>query len=144
MAASLSGEFVIVLINSVDYSQYFSEITPTYDKDMTKVTTFNTGGAPIAEKNIEGAIVSKISMKAPFNKTLCNAMRPFIGSRTGTTVSIKGGSNNLPTTGDEIFSGTFTIPEFSWPYKAGAPSEITFNWEIPDGATSPTPSISTI
>lgn len=144
MAATLSGEFVTVTINGTDYSQYFSEVEFKYSKDMRDQTTFNTGGAPVAKKNTEGAIVSGITMKAPFNKTLCNAMKPFIGKRTGTTVTIKGGSNNLPTTGDEQASGTFAIPEFSWPYKTGQDSDITFNWEIPDGATSPTPSISTV
>lgn len=147
MSATLSSQFVKVVIGTgsgTELSGYATTANTQIRHDLSDQTTFAAGGNPVTENQIQGAITSEWTLETVFDQTVIQALEPYIGSRTGVLFRVYSGSNALPTVGDELFSGYYSIFGISAPYNAGSDVRITFDLKIPDGATVAAPSIGTI
>lgn len=133
----LSGQFHKILINGVDASQYIDEMRLNYQRDMIDITTFNTGGNPVTRNNIRGALVSDLRMNGPYDPAFAKMIEIWAASRTGVQIKAYAGSNALPTQGDELLSGYFSIFTIEWPYQTYQKSTLGIDWKIPDGAAVP-------
>lgn len=131
----LSGQFHKILLDGVDISAYIDELRFTYQRDNVDITTFGGSGKPISRANVRGAKVSDVSMRGPYDPNFAKAVEYLVGSRTGGLLKVYSGSNTLPTQGDELLSGYFTIFGYEWPYAAANKSQLSFDMKIPDGAS---------
>lgn len=144
MAATLSSQFVKVVVGTgtgTELSGYVTTSNTQMRHDMSDQTTFQTGGNPVTENQIQGAITSEWDLEIVFDATAIQTIEPYIGSRTGTLWRVYAGSNALPTVGDELFSGYFSPFGFNWNYATGQDVRISFPMKIPDGATTLAPAI---
>lgn len=144
---TLSSQFVKTVIGTgsgTELSGYLTTNNTQLRHQMSDQTTFSTGGNPVTENQIHGAITSEFSIETVMSETLIQALEPYIGSRTGTLLRIYSGSNALPTVGDELFSGYYSIFDVKWNYNTGADARIVWDFKIPDGASVAAPSIGTI
>lgn len=132
----LSGQFHKILLDGVDISSYIDELRFTYQRDNVDVTTFAGSGNPISRGNVRGAKVSDVSMRGPYDPNFAKAVEYVIGSRTGALLKVYAGTNTLPTQGDELLSGYFSIFGYEWSYAAANKSQLNFDMKIPDGAST--------
>jgi hypothetical protein len=147
MAATLSSQFVKTLMGTgtgTEISGYLTSVNPVLRHDMSDQTTFTSGGNPVTENQIQGAIQSEYTFETVYDQTIIQALEPLIGSRTGTLFRFYSGSNALPTTGDGLFSGYYSIFGVTWNYNAGADVRQVWMLKIADGATTAAPSIGTV
>ncbi len=147
MAATLSSQFVKTLVGTgtgTEVSGYLTTANPVLRHDMSDQTTFTSGGNPVTENQIQGAIQSEFTLETVMDQTVIQALEPQIGSRTGTLFRFYAGSNALPTNGDELFSGYYSIFGVTWNYNAGADVRLVWMLKIADGATTAAPSIGTV
>ena len=134
---ALSGQFHKILVGGVDLSQYIEEMRVTFQRDRIDVTTFLTGGNPVTRSNMRGAQVSDGTINGPYDPAFVKAIEAYVGSRTGVQFKVYGGSNALPTLGDELLSGYFAIFAADWGYQTYQKSMIKLDLKIPDGASVP-------
>lgn len=147
MAATLSSQFVKTLVGTgtgTEISGYLTSVNPVLRHDMSDQTTFTSGGNPVTENQIQGAIQSEYTFETVYDQTIIQTLEPQIGSRTGTLWRFYSGSNALPTTGDGLFSGYYSIFGVTWNYNAGADVRLVWMLKIADGATTAAPSIGTV
>ena len=147
MVATLSSQFVKTLVGTgtgTEVSGYLTTANPVLRHDMSDQTTFTSGGNPVTENQIQGAIQSEFTLETVMDQTLIQTLEPQIGSRTGTLFRFYAGSNALPTNGDELFSGYYSTFGFTWNYAAGQDVRISFPMKIPDGATTLAPVLGTV
>ena len=145
--ATLSSQFVKVVIGTgsgTELSGYATTANTQMRHDMSDQTTFQSGGNPVTENQIQGAVQSEWQLEMVFDATAIQAVEPYIGSRQGTLFRVYAGANALPTNGDELFSGYYSIFGVTWNYNAGQDVRIMFDLKIPDGATTAAPSIGTV
>lgn len=144
---TLSAQFVKTLIGTgtgTEISGYLTSVNPVLRHDMSDQTTFTSGGNPVTENQIQGAIQSEFTFETTMDQTVIQALEPQIGSRTGTLWRFYSGTNALPTTGDGLFSGYYSIFGVTWNYNAGADVRLVWMLKIADGATTAAPSIGTV
>ena len=144
---TLSSQFVKVVVGTgsgTELSGYVTTANTQMRHDMSDQTTFQTGGNPVTENQIQGAITSEWDLEIVFDPTAIQTIEPYIGSRTGTLWRVYAGSNALPTNGDELFSGYYSTFGFTWNYAAGQDVRISFPMKIPDGATTLAPVLGTV
>lgn len=147
MAATLSSQFVKTLVGTgtgTEISGYLTSVNPVLRHDMSDQTTFTSGGNPVTENQIQGPIQSEFTFETTMDQTVIQALEPQIGSRTGTLFRFYSGTNALPTTGDGLFSGYYSIFGVTWNYNAGADVRLVWMLKIADGATTAAPSIGTV
>lgn len=144
---TLSSQFVKTVIGTgsgTEISGYLTTNNTQLRHQMSEQTTFSAGGNPVTENQIQGAITSEFSIETVYSETVIQVLEPYVGSRTGMLFRIYSGSNALPTVGDELFSGYYSIFNVTWNYNAGTDVRITWDFKIPDGASVAAPSIGTI
>ncbi len=136
---SLSGQFVMAEIGSAytEISQYIQNFTLDRSSADTDLTTFNTGATPVTERHRRGAATSKMTLNCLYDPTFWKIARQYHGSRAGFNFRAKSGSNNLPTIGDELFTGLYTNLRLVLTYNTGAVATLAFDLDVAEGSTEP-------
>lgn len=137
MSVKYGGEFTTIFWAGTEITAYFppGDISPQLGVQPLDQTALRSGGNPTVVDNRRGILTSEFTLKTYYDPTLCKLMRQYVKSRTGALLQIMSGLNALPTIGDELFSGYYSIFSYSWPYMVNQVSQIDWELKIPDGAT---------
>src|SRR6516225_5344507 len=119
-----AGAFVQVQIANAagtltDISGYVQSVEPHRSSENTDLTTFSAGGAAVTTTIVRGAAASEFVVKALYDPVLAKLLRQIIAARSGFTVQMRFGANAAPTSGDSLFSGTFTCLSYTLNYNTG-------------------------
>jgi hypothetical protein len=138
MAPTQSAQFTQVYVGDetntlVEISQYVKSTNiPRVNADAN-VTTFATGGGPVTENHIRGAVQAQVQIDCFFDPALLAIINRIVGSRTGSTLQVRSGNNAAPTAGDMLYQGTFTLFGIHVTYNTNAEAALALDFRPTDG-----------
>lgn len=120
----------------VDITANVQDIDTPLIRLATDVTTFSAGGNPATRNIIEGAIQSTITMTLIYDPTIWVLLFQIWGARSGSLIQHMAGKNALPTLGDTVFRGTYTLFTIIPTYTPGQTAKLACTFMITDGGAT--------
>lgn len=136
-----AAEFSKIMIGDynntlTDYSTYIKDIQLPLDHNPTDVTTFAASGGPVTRKAIRGARTATVSITFEYDPTtIWYLLQQLWGARGGSTIQAWQGKNALPTQGDQLYQGTFTLFKVTVNLNAGQELTLVCEFKPTDGGS---------
>lgn len=106
---------------AVEWSNYISDLPAIpLQYQPSDFTSFQVGGSRTVSNMIRGSRQVIVTVNLYFDPLVCNFLNQILGARLGTNFEYWPGKNYLPSVGEKIFKGTFTLFKISHQYNAGA------------------------
>jgi hypothetical protein len=97
------------------------------------MTGFAPGGGRVTEDKRRGALQATVSLEVYINAAMWDLANRIAFARGGSTLRGLFGNNALPTYGDPLYQGTFTLFTITINYNVGAEATMTWEFKPTDG-----------